>query len=94
MESQPQTRATQLLCESPPWSACVCEGWPCCGRELFPPHSLTPTAAEAVQGAQAPALLSLEGPKCFQPLQLSVERWSRAVLKFLEVLHSLHVPLK
>lgn len=34
------------------------------------------------------------GPKCFQLLQLSVECCSLAVLKLLEVLHSLHVPLK
>lgn len=68
MESQPQTRAIQLLCESPPWSACVCEGWPCCGCGLFPPRSPIPAAAEAGQGAQTPALLSFRRTKVFSAL--------------------------
>lgn len=68
MESQPQTSAIQLLCESPPWSACVCEDWPCCGCGLFPPHSLIPAAADTGQGAQTPALLSFRWTKVFSAL--------------------------
>ena len=71
------------------------EVWPCCGHGLFPPHALITAAAGAGQGAEGPQICFLPGgQKWFLPLQLSVECCSLAVLKLLEALHSLQMPLK
>lgn len=73
----------------------ACEGRPCCDHGFSPPHALVTAAAGAGQGAKGPWLCFLPGgPRCFLLLQLSVECCSLAVLKLLESLHSLHVPLK